>query len=170
MRNIAYLLLGILLGGVLASLIASQRGSRAPHAPRYSAPGRLESPSSDFEIKPGRKYDLTCVDLTTDPGSAAHESRATIFAACEILGVTGRAGGYERADAASRSSISLASMAGETRTFFENWLVLKRPDGRLVYVPTNSVRMIEESATFDPSKPDEIEDRAKISRLPAATP
>lgn len=127
-----------LWGGILAGLLIVNivYWISLPIAPAGLHPpeiGGQKVPAEHFEIRFDQKYDLYCSFYSEEP---------TVYRGCLILGFTGSgegAGGF------SLSSQS-ASSYGKN---FDHWLVLKLDDGRLAYIPTHSVKYIEQASPPD---------------------
>ena len=75
-----------------------------------------------------KRYDLYC---------ALFPETTTVYRNCQILGLTG---------VKDDDSGSFSKRNGSPREWFDGMLVLAMPDGRLAYVPPNSVKYFEESA------------------------
>jgi hypothetical protein len=131
------ILAGLLLLGVFIYAVASHS---APAGPRPPELGGQQVPEKVYEIHFDQKYDLYC--------SLFHEAPTT-YRSCKILGFTGRGGESVSAGrAAGSSGFAFSSGSGSASSYaqyFDHWLVLELPDGRLAYIPPNAVKYIEEA-------------------------
>jgi hypothetical protein len=108
----------------LAGLVSLSGGSSPPLVRPPEIAGQ-PAPDTFIAIDFSKRYDLHC--------SFYGETEPYTFRNCKVRGFTGKS---ER-----RGGYGLSS-----REYFDNWLVLEYPDGRLAYVPTNQIRFIEEAA------------------------
>jgi hypothetical protein len=111
------LVIGLTVGVSLRSLTERPEVVKPPHLAGQSVPANFLA--MDFS----KRHDLHCGDR--------------VYPRCKILGFTGR----EKGEPSGLGSGSYRS--GE---YFDNWLVLEREDGRIVYIPPHSVSSIEVSA------------------------
>jgi hypothetical protein len=112
--------------------------SRFPHPLSYQ-PIQLAGHSEHAElIEVGfeRRYDVYCVLIPEQP------TESTVYRDCRILGTTDREG-VKSADYGSFSKTGRWAPSH----LFGRMLVLETADGRLAYIPPDSVRYIEEAAT-----------------------
>lgn len=140
----------IVCGGFLAVLILSLLfyvavpSRKPPVTPRPPELGGQQVPARVYEIRFDQKYDLFCSFYQEEP---------TIYRNCKILGFTGRgdgSAGSGRDAGVGGFVLSSGSGSGSSsydREFFDHWLVLELPDGRMAYIPPNAVRYIEQAAT-----------------------
>jgi hypothetical protein len=151
-RNLLFLAGGFLSGAMTVALIllpVSRRASATPQGPGAAA---AKEQRTNIDVRPDRRYDLYCTPLTRDlAGSVSgapttvsvHGVETTVYRNCLILGITGRG---ELSERGGRDSFAFSSGSKYSQAdFFDNWLVLKQPDGRLTYIPPNAVRFFEES-------------------------
>jgi hypothetical protein len=130
---------GLVVGGLVA--LSLLFWALAPGAPRPPELGGQQVPDTVYEIPFDRQYDLYC--------SGYGNEKFTVHRNCQILGFTGRGEENSRGRRGS-AFIGFSGLSGSGVSsyaeFFEHWLVLKLPDGRLAYIPPNSVQFIEESS------------------------
>lgn len=136
------LLIGGLLFGLAIALVVIY-GVASPHTPEAPRPPELggqKVPEKVFDIQFDRPYDLFCSFYGPEP---------MVFRNCTIVGFSGR--GEDSARSGRTSGIGVFSSPSGSSSYsyqrhFEHWLVLRRADGRLVYIPPEAVKYIEEAA------------------------
>jgi hypothetical protein len=110
---------GLIVGGTIAfwSLLGLQFFIKeaTPSAPRIAG---IKVPEKTYEIDFSKRYNLT-LDLRSGPNT---------YSDCLIKGFT-----KSQPESFSRYE------------YFNAWLVVELPDGRIVYLPPHDVTMIEES-------------------------
>jgi hypothetical protein len=129
-RRGAFLL--VLAGGALAGLLSlvvvlGHAFDSAADNPKPPDLAGQPVPAAPHEIR----FDVPCHVYCT-----FFRDEPTVFRDCRIVGFTGRSDGQ-----GARFGFS-----SEYGRHFDQWLVLKLADGRLVYIPPSAVRYIEESS------------------------
>ena len=84
----------------------------------------------------GTRYDVYCLLFPNQP---------SVYRDCRVLGFT---------DDGPEKSFSSKSAGAYRHGWFQNWLALEMSDGRMAYIPGDTVRYIEEStgrATAEPT-------------------
>ena len=117
-QNVAYLMAGIVFG---VMLLLGFRGCK-PDKPNKPEIGGQEVPNTYFVIDFNKRYNL----------GYSQDKESRTFQNIKILGYTGAE--------VKESSGQMSS----GYTFFNNWLVIERIDGRKVFVPTSGISFMEE--------------------------
>jgi hypothetical protein len=104
----------ILVGGA-AWVSFQQRPIQPP------AIGGQQAPSQVREIDFALRYDVHC---------SFADREATVFRGCKVVGFTG-------------PDAPAGKFGGSSLGYFDRWLVLELNDGRLAYIPPNSLKYME---------------------------
>ncbi|HYH67575.1 MAG TPA: hypothetical protein VD866_22955 [Urbifossiella sp.] len=121
------------LGGFIAGVCFTTLGcSSRPKQPEFQPPsvGGQKAPSAVREIDFEKRYDLHCV---------LFDKELTVFRDCKVVGYTGPAKAGVVVDGGSSSGFS----SRDHFQYFDRWLVIEHSDGRLAYIPPNSLRYLE---------------------------
>lgn len=119
------------LGGFVAGVCVASVGCGARPKPEVEPPtvGGQKAPAAVREIDFEKRYDLHCVLFDKEP---------TVFRNCKVVGFTGpEKTGYEVSGGGSGFS------SRDYYQHFDRWLVIEHGDGRLAYIPPNSLRYLE---------------------------
>lgn len=136
MRSFGVGLVGMVLGAVLAVVLVNFVGSRGNTAGTTTPElGGQPVPEQLIEIEFDKRYDVHTSVYGVEPLTLLN---------CKIMGFTGRKGGTAGGTGSGGFSASIGSSS--VRNHFDHWLVLEHADGRLLYLPVDSVKYIEQTA------------------------
>lgn len=120
------------LAGFVAGVTVTILASASKPKPQEVVPpsvGGQKAPSSVREIDFEKRYDLHCV---------LFEKEKTVFKNCKVVGFTGPAQAGHTVDGGGSS---LGSR--DFYQHFDRWLVVEQGDGRLAFIPPQSLRYLE---------------------------
>lgn len=117
--------IGFIAGVCLTTLGCGSKPK--PQEPEPPSVGGQKAPSSVREIDFSKRYDLHCV---------LFEKEKTVFTNCKVVGFTGPATAGKEVSGSGLSS-------RDYYQHFDRWLVIEQGDGRLAYIPPNSLRYLE---------------------------
>lgn len=130
MRSFAAGIGGIVVGVVVTVMgvyAITSRGNR--DVSRVPELGGQPVPEQLIEIEFDQRYDVHTSVYGVEPMTLTN---------CKIMGFTGRKG-------TAQSQSSGSSGLSSSLKHFDHWLVLEQADGRLLYLPADSVRYIEQT-------------------------
>ena len=126
------LLVGILFTMLAINFVLGPRGrSDLPLVPEL---GGQPVPEQVVEIAFDQRYDIHASIYGVEPMT---------FPNCKIVGFTGKP---DATGARQTRSGSYLSSSSSYRDHFDHWLVLEGADRRLLYLPPNSVKYLEQAA------------------------
>ncbi len=129
-------LVGMVLGAVLAVVLVNFGGFRGnPAGTTVPELGGQTVPDQLIEIEFDKRYDIHTSVYGVEPLNLLN---------CKIMGFTGRKSGTAGGTGSGGFSASMGS--NSVRNHFDHWLVLEHSDGRLMYLPVDSVKYIEQTA------------------------
>lgn len=141
-RSLTFMLTGFAAGMLISWFVIAPNLSPTRALPRVARATVRDSVRRSLEIRSDTRYDVACT-LTKDARLEGELGEVTLIRRCRILGVTGH-DGYDQKRVQGPDLVSSGSKVAEN-PFFDNWLALELPDGRLKFVRTSSVRYFEES-------------------------
>ena len=112
--------------GFCISLLNSPKRVEQPTPPVI---GGQQVPNAMYEIRFDKRHDVHCIIF---------DRETTVFRGCKVLGFTGR-------EEAAPATGGFSSGYGRFQKFMDQWLVLEHADGRRTYVPSGSLKYLEES-------------------------
>ena len=136
MRSLITGFVGLLVGAFAAAVIVfllmgtTRRSNVTAPVPQL---GGQPVPEEVIEINFDRRYDVHTSIYGVEP---------LTFLDSKIVGFTGRRGESNQVEAGMFASSSGSSY----RNHFDHWLVLEQADGRLLYLPPDSVKYVEQAA------------------------
>ena len=124
----------VLTAAVVGWLVAPGRRAEVAAVPEL---GGQPVPEEVIEIAFDQRYDVH---------TSIYGVEAMTFLNCKIVGFTGRKGATAAAAPRGGMSAMLSGSESSYRDHFDHWLVLEQADRRLLYLPPNSVKYIEQAA------------------------
>ncbi|MBN9518621.1 hypothetical protein J0H58_08895 [bacterium] len=125
-----YIVIGC-AGGFVAGVVVTSMGLASRPKPAGDEPpsvGGQKAPATVREIDFDKRYDVYCSFFEKEP---------TVFRGSKVVGFTGPANAGQEVGGGS----GLSSRGYYQH--FDRWLVIEQADGRLAYIPPNSLRYLE---------------------------